>query len=578
MMPEVNHSQNAAEAPVRMQWGVRIPLRDGIHLNATLYLPGNVKRPSPAIFTLTPYIGQAYHEEGMYFAAHGFPFLTVDVRGRGNSEGNFFPFINEARDGFDVVEWLALQSYCNGQVTMWGGSYGGYVQWATAKEFPPHLATIVPLASPYMGVDFPIRNNSCAPYLMQWLTLIAGRTSQDKIFWNSERFWPTVFREWFKSGTPFTALDAFVGHPSPVFQEWVSHPQQDVYWDRYNPTPQQCARMSIPTLTITGIYDADQPGALLHFRELLKHIASGERTRHYLVIGPWDHAGTRAPKSEFRGLTVGRASLVDLRELHLQWYAWTMQGGPKPQFLRQNVAYYVMGAEKWRHAATLESATGRVVSLYLNSTGNPTDVFASGALDREVPLGGSEPDHYVYDPADIGHADFESAVDPESLTDQRMVHALSGQQLIYHSAPFEQDTEISGFFKLSAWLSIDQPDTDFGAWIYQIDVAGNSIRLAYDLIRARYRQSLREAELVKTKDPLRYDFERFDFISRVIRKGSRLRLVIGPIHSIYLQKNYNSGGVVAEESAKSGRAVVVKLFHDASRPSALYVPFGQPET
>ncbi|HSY97735.1 MAG TPA: CocE/NonD family hydrolase, partial [Steroidobacteraceae bacterium] len=126
----------ADAAKVEWQWGVKIPLRDGVRLNATLYKPAGLKEPRPCLFTLTPYIGQSYHDRGMYFAAHGYPFLTVDVRGRGNSEGLFQPLIQEAKDGYDVVEWLAQQPYCNGKISMWGGSYAGYDQWATAKEFP----------------------------------------------------------------------------------------------------------------------------------------------------------------------------------------------------------------------------------------------------------------------------------------------------------------------------------------------------------------------------------------------------------------------------------------------------------
>src|SRR5215813_6950921 len=117
---------------VDFKWGITIPMRDGIHLAATLYTPRGQKEPAPCVFTLTPYIAQTYHERGMYFAAHGYVFAAVDVRGRGNSEGEFTPLLQEARDGHDVVEWLAQQGYCNGKVTMWGGSYAGYDQWATA--------------------------------------------------------------------------------------------------------------------------------------------------------------------------------------------------------------------------------------------------------------------------------------------------------------------------------------------------------------------------------------------------------------------------------------------------------------
>jgi uncharacterized protein len=112
-------------ASVDFAWGVKIPMRDGARLNATVYTPKDRKAPAPCIFTLTPYIAQSYHERGMYFAAHGYAFLTVDARGRCNSDGTFQPLIREARDGHDVVEWLAKQPYCNGKITMWGGSYAG---------------------------------------------------------------------------------------------------------------------------------------------------------------------------------------------------------------------------------------------------------------------------------------------------------------------------------------------------------------------------------------------------------------------------------------------------------------------
>ncbi len=125
----------------------------------------------------------------MYFAGHGLPFLLVDVRGRGNSEGTFTPFAQEINDGYDVVEWLAKQPYCNGKVSMWGGSYAGFDQWATAKNRPPHLATIVPAAAAFPGVDFPARNNISYQYLMQWLTYTAGHALQSKLF-ADDQFWP----------------------------------------------------------------------------------------------------------------------------------------------------------------------------------------------------------------------------------------------------------------------------------------------------------------------------------------------------------------------------------------------------
>ena len=488
--------------------------------------------------------------------------------------GNSTRSCKRRRIGYDVVEWLARQPYCNGKVAMSGGSYTGYDQWATAKEFPPHLATIVPTAAPYAGVDFPMRGGIFYPYLVQWLTFTGGRALQDGIAADTS-FWRTRYREWFESGTPFNTLDARVGNPSHTFQQWIAHPDTDAYWDRYNPTAEQYAKLALPILTITGSYDDDQPGALAHYRAYMRNATPEGRARHYLVIGPWDHAGTHAPRTDVGGLSFGPASLVDLLKLHVEWYAWTMQGAPRPGFLKKHVAYYVMQADQWRYADTLEAVTAESRPYSLDSKTNATDVLHSGSL-ASGPANGS-PDHYIYDPRDISVAELEGTIDPANLTDQRLVYARGGKQLVYHSAPFDRDTEVSGFFKLTAWMAIDQPDTDFSASVYEIRNDGSSILLSTDLKRARYREGTREASLITTRQPLRYVFDGFTFTSRLIAAGSRLRLVIAPVNSIYSQKNYNTGADVSAESVADSRRVTVTLYHDRTHPSALFVPIGQAE-
>ena len=560
---------------MRLHRDIRIPLRDGVSLSATLYLPSDPAGAAPAIFTLTPYVAQTYHEQGVYFARRGYVFLAVDVRGRGDSEGAFKPYINEARDGADVVFWVARQPYCNGKVAMWGGSYAGYDQWTTAAELPQALATIVPVASPFFAVDFPIRGNIGSPYWIQWLSLVSGRTSQDRIF-GDLTFWTQQFRHWLESGLAFKDLDAFVGYPSAVFQEWVAHPECGDYWDRYNPTAQQYRSIGIPVLTITGIYDGDQLGALMHYRQHLKNATPEFRDRHYLIMGPWDHAGTRTPKQEFGGIDAGAASVIDLQDLHVQWYDWTMRSGERPKFLQQNVAYYAMGANQWRYADSLDEITAHVQPLFLKTTGNPVDVFRSGFLVPDQPRGISEPDHYVYDPRDLTSVDAEAALDPQRwISSHHMARPSNGAYLFYHSTPFETDAEIAGFFRLSLWLSIDTPDTDFGVSIYEVCTDGTVILLSSDAVRGRYRETLRESRLIRTTEPLSYEFDRFPFVSRVIKRGNRLRLVIGPVNSLYAQKNYNNGGVVSEERPADSRVVNVKVFHDERYPSVLSVPYGR---
>jgi uncharacterized protein len=569
-------------AGVEMRWGARIPTRDGLHLNGTLYLPEGQEQPAPVIVTLTPYVSQLFHDRGMYFARHGYPFLAVDVRGRGNSEGSEFrPFVYDAQDGADVVEWVSREAYCDGQVAMWGGSYGGFDQWATVKEQPPHLVTIVPVSAIGIGVDFPMRSNIGFPYVMQWLTLVSGRTLQDKMFWGNESWWASRFRRCFEFGTPFRELDSAVGNLSRSFQEWVAHPQRDGYWDQFSPAADVYRRLSLPILTITGSYDNAQSGALSYYREHLRN--ADPAVPHYVVIGPWDHGGTRRPQREFAGLRFGEASIVDLEKLHLDWYTWTMRGGPKPQFLADKVAYYVAGAEQWRYAGTLEAVTSQIRSFYLDSQANPSRIYSSGSLVEEI--GPDRQDEYVYDPSDLSIASVESTMtDPvclrpqfftDNLTDQRAIFAREGKQLIYHSAPFAVDTEVSGFFRVRLWMSIDRPDTDFLVSVYEIGSGGESVLLTVDCLRARYRESLYAEKLIAETRALLYEFSNFTFVSRLLKSGSRLRLVVGPIDTIYSQKNYNSATPVSMQSAQDSKPVTVRVFHGRTHPSVVMVPIGR---
>lgn len=161
---------------------------------------------------------------------------------------------------------------------------------------------------------------------------------------------------------------------------------------------------------------------------------------------------------------------------------------------------------------------------------------------------------------------------PTGLTDQRGIMASSGKALFYHSPIFAADTDVAGFFKLAAWIALDQPDTDLAASVFEIRPDGSSVFLAGDAIRARYRHDLRTATPVKPGAIERYDFDHFTFVARRLPKGSRLRLVIGPMNSMFAEKNYNAGGVVADESGKDARKVTVTLYHDRAHPSALSMP------
>ncbi len=509
----------------------------------------------------------------MYFSRNGYVFALVDSRGRGNSEGEFEPFRNEGRDGHDVAEWLANQEWSSGKVSMWGGSYAGTNQWLTLMESPPHLTAIVPAAAAHMGVDFPFFKNIFPSYIMQWLTFTSGVTLNLKLFLESS-FWIDKFAELYNKGLPFNELDKIVGNESEQFQEWLRHPTPDSYWTEMTPTPAHYKNINLPVLTITGHYDGNQPGALEYYQRHVKYGSQKGRRLHYLVVGPWDHAGTRTPRQQVAGIEFGKASLLDLNKLHLEWYDWTLKGKKKPGFLKDRVAYYVAGAEQWKYASSLKSINRSKLKLYLHSTGKANDVFHSGQMTKER-AHEEPPDRYVYDPRDLHLEELERKSITNYITDQRYALNLFGNGLVYHSKPFEQKTEVTGFLRFVVWISMDVPDTDFQVSVYEIMPDGKSIFLTEDFIRARYRQSLVHEKAVISGSIERYEFRAFPFFSRQLGKGSRLRLVIRCPNSVRWQKNYNSGGDVAAESRKDARRANISVYHDVRHPSFLQLPLGK---
>ena len=561
-----------AAATPDMRWAVKIPMRDGVLLNATVFQPREQKEPLPVVFTLTPYIGDSYTDRAMYFAEHGYVYALVDVRGRGNSGGAFEPFANDAKDGYDIVEWLAKQSYCNGKVAMWGGSYAGFDQWSTLKEFPPHLATIVPAAAAHPGVDFPFQFNIFGPYDMQWLSFTSGVTGNEKLFGDGT-FWGAKAREYYDEHLAFRNYDRVVGNPSSVFQKWLQNPVPDTYYDLMVPSSGHYKRIQIPILTITGDYDGDQAGAFTYYKAHMRYGTDEAKAKHYLIIGPWDHAGTRTPKREVGGLKFGEASVLDLNKLHTEWYDWTMKGGKKPEFLKKRVAYYVVGAgaENWKYADRLESISNETRTLYLSSNGNAESVFQSGVLSEKAGSGATA-DKWIYDPLDTRGGDAEFDDGAPGLISQHAILNTFGNGAIYHSEPFSEATEVTGFLKLTVWLAMDVPDTDLEADVYEILPSGDSVFLTGNTMRARYRESLRKEELVTPGKIEKYVFDDFTFFSRRVAKGSRLRLFIHCPNSSGTEKNYNSGGVVADETAKDAKTAHVRLVHDAEHESSLELP------
>ena len=336
--------------------------------------------------------------------------------------------------------------------------------------------------------------------------------------------------------------------------------------------------MQLPILTITGMYDDDQPGALAHYSRYMRAATPDGRARHFLVIGPWDHPGTRTPKAGIQGYEIRsrRASSIS-RNCTSTGIATRWRPDQNPKFLRKPVAYYVSGAEHWRYADTLEAITAESRPYFLDSSGDALRATVRRRKSRSRPCRPRRAGSLSLRPARFVARQDRVGEQPRFGARSDGIRLANTAQVVYVSAPFEQDQELSGFFRFEAWISIDQPDTDFVVTVAEIGPDGTVTPLSSDIMRARYRESLRFAKAGDRRksrcattsmvSPLRRGWSARGaacswFCRRPIQSGSR-RII-------------NSGGVVADETMESSHPVTVQIFHDAKRRSALYVPFAVP--
>ncbi|HEX7964871.1 MAG TPA: CocE/NonD family hydrolase [Gammaproteobacteria bacterium] len=563
-----------APAPQAMSLSMQqmIPLRDGVHLSAMIWKPAAMPKPLPVVLVMTPYIAQEGQTRAAKFTRAGYVYVTVDVRGRGDSEGVFRPLWGNGPDGADVVEWLAKQPWCDGRVTMHGGSYRGMVQWQVMAEHPKHLVAAIPTASVYPGHDFPGAHGIEFSYDAQWLAFTSGHTSNGDIFGDS-RFWLSRWVDAYEARQPFSTLADEAGTNRGAFLEWVDHHGYDAYWAAYNPKPQDYAGIDIPILTITGYFDGDQPGAMRYYREFMRNASAHARSRHYLLMGPWDHPGTRYPQKKLGGLSFADNSVLDIDQLQIDWLDWVLKGGKRPAALSDQVNYYAWGegADEWRHAPSLAALSSHSLKLYFSSPdGAADDPYHAGRL-VPAPAADEPPDGFVSDPGKLQDA---AALLAEQGDDYltNPVDASGGNRTVYVSEPLQEAVTLAGYPQVDASISVDAPDVDIGAELQALLPDGKTVVLDSDQLRARFRKGMDREVPVTPGVVDNYVFDGFFYVVRRLPKGTRLRVVIFPLDSPYWEKNFNGGGRQGYETAADAKVAHVQLHLDAAHPSFLELP------
>jgi hypothetical protein len=561
-----------------------IPMRDGVKLEAWIFRPSRLEARAPAVLELTQYdIDGGRDQDFKTFVARGYVFVQVEVRGRGRSGGEKSDNIGlqVGRDGHDAVEWIARQPWSDGHVFMYGGSFVGMTQWHTASQLPPHLSGIAPYVPIYPGWDVPNANGIPEAWSAVILGYVSGRTLNNDYIGSD--YWQKKMLQHYARQEPFRTLDEDIGIAQDdwwmedsrgsklsFMKMWLDHVGDKAFNLAGEPKRAEFAQMKFPVLTATGFFDDDQPGALHYYRRFLQDASPQEAANILLVIGPWDHLGTQHPQKTIEGLTIPDAAVLDMNRLHADWYDWVLGRGPRPALLRDRVTYYMMGADEWRHAHSLDGASsGESLALYLGDrAGTPKDLFHSGKLLQSKP-GAEPPATIVDDPRTLPElAVAQYAADEDLLSQFR---AYEKDALVFHSAPLPHSVEVAGQMRLNLIVGSDTPDFDLWAQVQMVKPDGSAVTLGEDIRRARFRDGFFKQELLEPGQVVTIPFT-FNWMAWRIPAGVRIRLVVMPLNSPDYQKNYNTGGRIGYEDPSKTRVAHITLFHDKSRASALLLP------
>jgi hypothetical protein len=465
---------NIQSPKIRKKYNVLVPMRDGVRLSSNIYRPEAAGR-FPVIVVRTPYgkDSKAVSGQAEYFAQHGYAYVIQDVRGRYDSEGEFTVLANEARDGYDTIEWLARQAWSNGNVGTFGGSYLSWDQFLAAEEQPPHLKAMVVQSTPPDIFHVAWRGAFFINDIF-WCILLDGRTNQDL----------SVYDEHLLKHLPVSTMDEAAGrHLDKTFRAWVHHDSLDDFWKAQG-YQSRLSRVKVPVLHLDGWYDMrDVSATLSNYNSLLSNELAAQR----VVIGPWEHGSYEA--RSIGDIDFGPEAVIDRKALFLTWYDCYLQQKNCDEIKKiPPVRVFLLGENHWRDEQEWPPKRAQVTQFYFHSQGHANTSTGDGALTRTPP--GNEPDdRYTYNPNDATTPILQSASGKDALTaDQRKAESRP-DMLVFTSLPLESPLEVSGRIQAKLWAASSAPDTDWVVRLVDVHPDGYAQRLVDEIIRARYRES-----------------------------------------------------------------------------------------
>jgi putative CocE/NonD family hydrolase len=564
---------------VTVERNIAAKMRDGVTLRADVYRP-NEEGKFPVLLIRTPYDKQWISSFGHKAAARGYVVIAQDVRGRFESEGEWYTFKNEMQDGYDTVEWAAALPYSNGKVGMFGGSYVGATQFLAALAKPPHLAGICPdvTASNYHD-GWTYQGGAFEQWFNEsWASGLAENTMRRR----AEKKYNPVDAIKVLPLISYPVLEPPTGEEiAPYFTDWLAHPNFDEYWKRIS-IEDHYAQIQVPVYNMGAWYDIFLGGTLKNYVRL-KTEAGTETARRgqRLAITVGGHAGGWENK-KVGAVDFGEKLPIDSEAMMLRWYDWLLKGEANGIEKEKPVKIFVMGKNEWREEDDWPLARAKNTKYYLHSQGAANGLTTSGSgpagngMLSTVAPAEEKADQYVYDPSDAAPTiggplccgALPTGIGPQ---DQRPAEAR-GDVLVYATPAFAKDTEVTGLVSLDLYVSSSAVDTDFTGMLVDVWPNGFAQNLASGILRMRYRNSQEKPELANPGETYHITVDLWA-TSNVFLAGHKLRLDVSSSNFPRFDRNVNTG----EEQARATRMVKATnvIYHDKTHPSALVVPIVQ---
>ena len=526
---------------------VTIMTPDGAQLAARVIRPRTGPALLPTLLELT--LGDDPNSDQRENAAHGYVGVVASVRSP--AAGQVLVFQHDGKDAAAVINWITRQPWSDGRVGMFGVRYSGFTAWAALREMPPALKAVATADATAPGIDFPMRNGIFRSQAYRWIQDATNSEVPDYSSESEDASWHLLEKRWYVGGQPYRDLDRMAGHPSAIFQQWLSHPSYDNFWRAMVPFGSQFARIKIPVLSITGYYSAAESGSLYYFDQQLK---ADPKANHTLIIGPWtDGSIESSPTAEVRGLGIDPVAQLDLDDLRYQWFDQIFRRGPWPAFIKGRVNVQLAGANEWLTGTTLGSLANGSVRFYLDPQNldapapqGGKGVPASGGRFRLVARRSArrQPVTQVVKLADRSDADWTP---PPSLISRTL---SEHDTLVMVSDPFKAATDLAGTPTLHLDFAPNKFDVDFAVTCFEQLANGDYVQLfgpPYEF-RASYARDPSRRHLLQAGVEQQLEVVLHQVLGRRLQAGSRLVVSIAIDKRPDRQINYGTGGDVSTES------------------------------